>query len=382
MHYLLLLILTFSTLATDFDDFLQSIKNQALAKNISTQTLTVLDNITPNPRILELDSRQAEFSLNFWNYINSRVSPRRTLIGGLKIKQNEQMFADIYQKYGVPKHILIAFWGLESNFGVNTGSFNLIRSLSTLAFDKRRRTFFSRELISSLQLIDQGKLSRDTNSSWAGAMGSVQFMPSNVKNYGIDANQDGLIDLWNNEEDIFYSAANFLAHIGWNKGEKWGREVGLPANFDYKLAGLKKRRSLYEWKELGIFDKKTNTLLSGKLEASLILPMGYAGPAFLVYRNFRAILNWNRSTLYALSVGILADKLINQNLISKFTYERNLSKKDVIFIQQKLTNLGLDVGGVDGVSGRKTRNAVRQYQLKNNFPIDGYIGLKLLQQLQ
>jgi membrane-bound lytic murein transglycosylase B len=383
MKYLITLLcsflLNFNIFANEeFNNFIKDIKQKSLSQGVSTQTLTVLDGIIPNPRIMELDNSQAEFSLNFWQYINSRVSPNRTLIGGLKMLENDKLFKQVYNKYGVPKQILIAFWGLESNFGVNTGSFNLVRSLATLAFDKRRRTFFTTQLLTTLKLIDENKLDKNTKSSWAGAMGSVQFMPSNVKSYGIDFDKDGKINLWDSEEDIFHSAANFLSHIGWNKGEKWGREVLLPDVFDYSLANLKIKKSLTQWSDLGVVGVQTKNFPKSTLKASLVLPMGHKGPAFLVYRNFRAILNWNRSTLYALSVGILADKLIGKKLRAEPFFEPKLSKADVKFVQQNLNNAGFDVGKVDGISGRQTRAAVRNYQKHNKIPADGYIGIELI----
>lgn len=381
LNLILIFVLSFwysIAIAGEFESFINQIKSQAASKNISTQTLTILDNITPNPRIMELDNSQAEFSLNFWQYINSRVSPNRVLIGSQKIKNNRQLFTEVYQEYGIPKHILIAFWGLESNFGANTGSFDLVRSLTTLAFDKRRRSFFTSQLLTTLKLIDENKLNANTKSSWAGAMGSVQFMPTNVATYGIDKDGDGVINLWTSESDIFHSAANFLSKIGWNQGETWGREVIIPANFDYSLADLSIKKNLVEWDKIGVLNANSSQLPKSELRASLVLPMGYKGPAFLVYRNFRAILNWNRSTLYALSVGILADKLIGKSLQAPFIFEPKISKTQIKFAQQSLNDSGFDVGKVDGIAGRMTRKMVRKYQLHNNLKADGYIGLELL----
>ena len=381
LNLILIFVLSFwysIAIAGEFESFINQIKSQAVSKNISTQTLTILDNITPNPRIMELDNSQAEFSLNFWQYINSRVSPNRVLIGSQKIKNNRQLFTEVYQEYGIPKHILIAFWGLESNFGANTGSFDLVRSLTTLAFDKRRRSFFTSQLLTTLKLIDENKLNANTKSSWAGAMGSVQFMPTNVATYGIDKDGDGVINLWTSESDIFHSAANFLSKIGWNQGETWGREVIIPANFDYSLADLSIKKNLVEWDKIGVLNANSSQLPKSELRASLVLPMGYKGPAFLVYRNFRAILNWNRSTLYALSVGILADKLIGKSLQAPFIFEPKISKTQIKFAQQSLNDSGFDVGKVDGIAGRMTRKMVRKYQLHNNLKADGYIGLELL----
>jgi membrane-bound lytic murein transglycosylase B len=383
MKYIILLCMSVNIFAAErFQDFMETIKQQAQTRGVSTQTLSILDTITPNPRILELDNSQAEFSLNFWQYVNSRVSPNRILLGKIEMHQHSQLFQEVYHKYGVPKHILIAFYGLESNFGANTGSFNLVRSLATLAFDKRRRTFFTEQLLATLTLIDDKKLQKDVKSSWAGAMGSVQFMPSNVAQYGIDNDNDGSIDLWNNPQDIFHSAAYFLSRIGWNKGEKWGREVLLPKDFDYSLADLTIKKNLNEWSKLGITTTDAKILPQSTLQASLLLPMGYTGPAFLVYRNFRAILNWNRSTLYALSVGILANKFLGIDVVAPPIFEEKLSKDDIKLVQQALKNSGLEVGVIDGIVGSKTRAAVRTYQKQQGLPADGYIGKALIEYIQ
>jgi membrane-bound lytic murein transglycosylase B len=223
----------------------------------------------------------------------------------------------------------------------------------------------------------------DAKGSWAGAMGNVQFMPTNVAAYGIDADADGEIGLWDNNEDIFASAANFLQKIGWHRGERWGREVTLSQNFDYQLANLNTKKTVDEWQALGVRTAAERDLPSSSMKASLVLPMGYNGPAFLVYRNFRAILRWNHSILYALSVGHLSDRLVGTNaLLAKPLTEPSLSRDDIQFIQTKLTLSGFDTGEPDGISGPKTRAATRAYQSINKLPIDGYVGYQLLQQLQ
>jgi membrane-bound lytic murein transglycosylase B len=214
-------------------------------------------------------------------------------------------------------------------------------------------------------------------------MGNVQFMPTNVATYGIDADQDGEIGLWDNTQDIFASAANFLQKIGWHRGERWGREVSIPQNFDYQLATLKNKKTVNEWQALGVRTAQGQDLPSSTLNASLILPMGYNGPAFLAYRNFRAILRWNHSILYALSVGHLSDRLAGTSqLYAKPITEPSLSRADVMLIQTQLNKLGFDTGEPDGISGPKTRNATRQYQRANSLPIDGYVGYQLLQQIK
>jgi membrane-bound lytic murein transglycosylase B len=379
----IVLLLTGQAWAQNFDGFLQTIVQKSLQQGVSKQTLeAAFAHLTPDPKVLEYDKKQAEFSLNFWRYLRSRVNDNRLWKGQSMLKNNQLLLKEMHQKYGVHPSVLVAFWGLESNYGVNTGKMNLIRSLATLSFDKRRRAFFTRELLALLKLIDAGKLPFEAQGSWAGAMGNMQFMPSNVAAYGVDANSDGKIDLWNSQADIFASAANFLQHIGWKSGEKWGREVKLPSGFDFSQANLKNKKDLTEWQALGVRDVLGQNLPKADMRAALVLPMGHQGPAFLVYRNFYAILNWNRSILYALSVGHLSDKLINgESLMSFVIDEPSLSRDDVFLIQTQLNDLGFDTGKADGISGPKTRAAVRLYQQAQQLPVDGYVGYRLLLEL-
>jgi membrane-bound lytic murein transglycosylase B len=391
--FIFCLLLTFFVYADDtqgssnthsFTQFLSDIRSQATKLGISQATLNgAFNDLTPNPKVLEYDRNQAEFNLNFWHYLNSRVSQNRRDKGVIKLQQYQQFLQENYKKYGVPSQIIVAFWGLETNYGKNVGKMNLIRSLATLSFDKRRSQFFTRELLTLLKLIDEKKLPLNAQGSWAGAMGSMQFMPTNVAVYAIDANIDGKIDLWHTQADIFASAAHFLKKIGWHSGERWGREVKIPKTFDHQLANLNTKKTVNEWQVLGIRTVSNNNLPNSNMRASLILPMGYNGPAFLVYRNFRAILRWNRSILYALSVGHLSDRLIGANqLFAKSIAEPSLSSNNIKQIQTTLNQLGFDTGEPDGVSGPKTRHATRAYQKTNNLPIDGYVGYQLLQQLQ
>ncbi len=371
----------------NFKTFLTDIRIKATRQGISKTTIDhVFNGLTPNPMVIRHDRNQAEFTFNFWHYINSMVSNNRLKNGKIKLKKNYHLLKQIYKKYGVQPSILVSFWGMETNYGKHLGKMNLVRSLATLSFDLRRRKFFTKELLILLKLIDQGKLPSNAEGSWAGAMGNTQFMPSNVAEYGVDADKNGKLDLWGSKKDIFYSSSNFLKNIGWHKGERWGREVTIPDNFDFSLAALKVKKTIREWKSLGIRRADGKDLLSSLpplSKASLIVPMGYKGPAFLVYRNFHAILRWNRSILYALSVGYLSDRLDGQPvLIAKSIDEPSLSRDNVRYIQVTLNKLGFNSGKPDGILGLKTRNAAHDYQRTNNLATDGYVGYKLLQELK
>ena len=386
LRFLCLVFLTTSVFANSqsFEDFLNQVRKTATEQGVSKATIDkAFFGLTPNLEILKSDSDQAEFNQNFWHYVNKRVSQVRLNNGNDTLKQNASLLNKTSQKYGVPAYVLVAFLGLESNYGNYMGNENLVRSLATLAYDPRRSSFFTKELIALLKLIDKKTIQLDVKGSWAGAMGAVQFMPTNVIAYGVDANSDGKVNLWNDKEDIYASAANFLKKLGWEKGEKWGREAIIPKNFDYRLTGLEIKKTVNEWAALGVLRGNGSRLPKSNFKSSLIVPMGHRGPAFLVYRNFDTILGWNRSILYALSVAYLSDRLNgNGKLTAKSIDEPLLSKEDILQIQNTLNLLGYDTGTPDGMAGPKTRQATRMFQSDIGLIADGYVGYELFQQLQ
>ena len=386
LRFLCLVFLTTSVFANSqsFEDFLNQVRKTATEQGVSKATIDkAFFGLTPNLDILKSDSAQAEFNQNFWHYVNKRVSQIRLNNGNDTLKQNASLLNKTSQKYGVPTYVLVAFLGLESNYGNYMGNENLVRSLATLAYDPRRSGFFTKEFIALLKLIDKNTIPLDAKGSWAGAMGAVQFMPTNVIAYGVDANNDGKVNLWNDKEDIYASAANFLKKNGWKKGEKWGREASIPKNFDYRLTGLETKRTVNEWAALGVLRGDGSRLPNSNFKSSLIVPMGHRGPAFLVYRNFDVILDWNRSILYALSVAYLSDRLNgNGRLTAKSIDEPLLSKVDVLQIQNTLNLLGYDTGTPDGMVGPKTRRATRMFQSDIGLVADGYVGYELFRQLQ
>lgn len=386
LRLILLFLIFTSTLANaqTFDEFLLEIKTLAIEQGVSVETVDkAFYNISPNPKVVKSDVKQVETRQLFWDYINKRVSQYRLDNGNKHLNENIEILNKNYQKYGVPAHILVSFVGLESNYGKYSGNYNLIRSLVTLAYDNRRSNFFTLELIALLKLIDQGTVPFNVKGAWDGGIGNIQFMPTNVIAYGVDANNDGKIDLWNSEEDIFASAANFLNNLGWKRAQKWGREVKLTKYFDYKHVGLEIEKEVNEWQELGVRDINGLDLPKSNINGSIILPMGHKGPAFLVYQNFRSILRWNRSILYAISVGHLADRIIGGDELKTIQVDEPLiTRKDVMKIQNKLNALGYDVGKVDGMIGPNTRKAIRNFQTDNNMIIDGHAGYDLLQELK
>jgi len=387
LRFFCLVFLSASVFANSgsFDDFLDQVRKTAIEQGVSKSTIdqAFFGLTAPDPSIITQDSAQAEFSQNFWRYFNKRVSKTRINNGNDTLKQNAPLLNKVSQKYGVPAYVIVAFLGLESNYGNYMGNERLIQSLATLAYDPRRSKFFTRELIAALKLMDNKTIPIDAIGSWAGAIGAVQFMPTNVIAYGVDANKDGKVNLWNDKEDIYASAANFLSKLGWKKGEKWGREALIPKNFDYRLTGLKIEKTVNEWSALGVLRGNGAALPRSNFKASLIVPMGHKGPAFLVYRNFDVIMGWNRSILYALSVAHLSDRLNGAaRLSAKPLDEPLLSREDIMQIQNTLNLLGYNTGTPDGMAGPKTREATRKFQSDIGFVADGYVGYDLFQQLQ
>lgn len=369
----------------EFQSWLADFKRMAVARGLSKPAVDqALRGVAYIPRVIELDRRQPEFSLTFWQYLSRTISDKRIERGRELLKKHEKLLSRIQDEYGVQPRFLVAFWGLESNFGDFTGTFPLLGSLATLAYDPRRRKFFSEQLIAALEIIIAGDIPADSKSSWAGAMGNTQFIPTTYRAHAIDFDGDGKRDLWRSLPDVFASSAKFLAALGWQGERTWGREVRLPKNFDFSLAGLNKRKKIKEWERLGVRNVWGKALPSVDLDASLILPVGARGPAFLVYQNFRSTMLWNRSIFYALAVGHLSDRIAGRGpLVAKApANDRPLSRAQIIEIQQKLARRGFDPGGADGIIGSGTRRAIRAFQATRNLPQDGFADAGLLDALR
>lgn len=372
--------------APDFQQWLGGLKSEALATGVSEGTLDrALAGATFNDRVIELDRQQPEFTRTFWSYLNKRVTPERIRRGQEELAKNMPLLNLVSRHFGVQPRFLVALWALESNFGDDTGSFEAVSALATLAFDARRDEFFRKELLALLKTMDQGDVRIDANSSWAGAMGQPQFMPTTYQGYAVDFDGNGRRDLWDSLADVFGSAANYLKSAGWQANQTWGREVLLPPDFDYALAELDIRKPVSEWARLGVRDPRGRPLPDPAVEVSIILPGGvYGAPAFMVYPNFRVIMVWNRSILYAIAVGHLADRLAGEGafVTPPPAREEPLSLAQVKEIQSLLARYGFDAGKPDGIVGPRTRHAVRAYQKAARLPADGFPTIALLENLR
>ena len=373
------------TTLPSFADWRQAMRSEAIAAGIDAALFDrVFAGVTPDPAVLKADSSQPEFTRPVWEYLDGAVSSSRSGRGRVLLAQHNAMLQRIEQQYGVEAQILVAIWGLESNFGNNIGSHSVIRSLATLAYDGRRQGFWRAQLLAALQILQNGDVpSERMIGSWAGAMGQTQFMPTTYNQHAVDFDGDGKRDLWNSSADALASAAHYLQASGWQRGQPWGFEVRLPSDFDYALADPDQRRSLTEWAELGV-RPLAPTGAAASARASLQLPAGHQGPAFLLLDNFRSILKYNNSTSYALAIGLLADNLLRSTEIKGQwpRGERQLGRSERVELQELLAQAGFDPGPADGIIGANTRKAIRALQLQLNWPADGYPNTQLLQQLQ
>jgi membrane-bound lytic murein transglycosylase B len=295
----------------DFYTFLAGVRREATAQGIRAPTVdSALRSAEFLPHVIELDRKQPEQVLTFSEYLDKVVTPQRKEDARRELAANRPLLEAIWRRYGVEPPIIVALWGLESDFGRITGNYPVVSALATLAFDGRRSGYFRGELIAALRILDQGHIRvENMTGSWAGAMGQCQFMPSSFLSYAVDYDGDGRRDIWNDRADVLASIANYIGKLGWRGGESWGREVVVPPGLDPRSTGLELKRPTGEWNRLGVRSVDAAPLVRGESEASLVMPDGVNGPALLVYENFRVIMRWNKSTYFAASVGYLADSM-------------------------------------------------------------------------
>ncbi len=367
-----------------FEECKLQLQEKAIAAGVSAKTAQeVMTKVQHIDRVIELDRRQPEFTTTFADYLNRRVNDDRVNKGRELIKEHSALLKRVTEATGVPAPYLVAFWGLETNFGSYFGKMSVPDSLTTLACDARRSTFFTKQLIAALRIIDEGAIpAGQMEGSWAGAMGHVQFMPTVFLKHAVDADGDGRRDLWNSLPDAMMSAGRFLQSMNWDGDYRWGREVLLPENFDYSLADGR-RLELEQWRELGITDAFGKPLAREDIKAALVVPAGHRGPAFLAYHNFKVIMGWNRSEFYAIAVGHLADRIAGAGMLQNPppTDTPALSRDTILALQAALNERGYDVGKPDGITGPATRSAIRKYQRDSGLIADGYPGQELLEGL-
>lgn len=373
----------------DFQSWRNQFRQTALASGVSAEIFdrAFASVIEPDAAVIRADQSQPEFTRPVWEYLDGALSPQRVSNGRRLLAQHADLLAAIEQRYGVDRHTLVAIWGLESNFGSNMGDRSVIRSLATLAYEGRRPSFAHTQLIEALTILQRGDITPEAMvGSWAGAMGQTQFIPSTYNSYAVDFDGNGRRDIWASSADALASAANYLSASSWQSGQRWGMEARLGQGFDYALADMSVRKPVSEWRELGVRDAQGNAL-DPRLDsesATLLLPAGHRGPAFLVFNNFRSILRYNNSTSYALAIALLSERLQGHGQIIAAwpTTDKPLSRSERFELQELLEARGYEPGGVDGIIGANTRQAIRRFQMTQGWPADGYPTHALLEKLR
>ena len=369
-----------------FQAWVRNFRATAVAQGIGGAIYDrAMTGVTLDPDVIRLDRNQSEYTKTIWDYLDTAVSGTRVENGRAALSEHRAVMERIEATYGVDKQVVLAIWGLESAYGSFKGSNNTIRSLATLAYEGRRAEFFEGELLGALRILQSGDVSPENmKGSWAGAMGHTQFMPSSYHAHAVDFTGDGKRDIWSDDPaDALASTAAYLKHFGWTKGQPWGVEVVLPRGFDFTLANRKIRKAPSDWAAMGV------TGMDGRAvpdhgRASILLPAGGRGAAFMIFDNFAVIERYNTADAYVIGVGHLGDRILGGAPIRSDwpRGDRALTFAERKELQERLTREGFDTQKIDGRIGPLTVNAVRAYQMAAGIMPDGYASLMLLERLR
>ncbi|SLN58246.1 lytic murein transglycosylase [Roseisalinus antarcticus] len=369
-----------------FQTWLSGFRDRALERGLTEATLDrALAGVSYQSDIIALDRNQAEFVKPIWTYLDTAVSDLRVSNGRAAVAEHGALLDRIEDRYGVDRHVVAAIWGLESAYGTFRGRTDTLSALATLAADSRRGAFFEGQLIAALRILQAGDArSGDLRGSWAGAMGHTQFMPTSYLAYAVDWDGDGRRNIWGDDPaDALASTAAYLARFGWVPGQPWGVEVRLPEEFDYLLADRDVTRMPSQWAEIGIV-ATDGTSVPDHGSASILLPAGHEGAAFMIFDNFAAIEHYNTADAYVVAVGYLASRIAGgPELEAPWPrHLRGLSGDERFELQQLLTDAGFSTQGVDGKIGPNTVDAIRAYQVAEGLLPDGYASTTLLDRLR
>lgn len=383
---LLLLAVTSTAAAAtgDFNACVGTLRAEAVAKGVARDTFDrALAGVTPDQGVLDALDFQPEFKIPIWDYLAGLVDEERVADGRARLAEWDAVLGDIERSFGVPREVLVAVWGVETDYGRRMGARPVVRSLATLSCFGHRQRYFRGEFLAALRILQDGDVPEPALAgSWAGAFGQTQFMPSTFQRLAVDFDGDGRRDIAGSVPDALASTANFLKNAGWRAGEPWGYEVRLPAGYSGP-SGRRNRQSVAEWARLGVRNVN-GTPLAGPGPAALLLPAGAGGPAFLVFRNFNALYSYNAAESYALAIAHLADRLRGGGPFQAAwpTDDPGLSRAERREVQERLAGLGHDVGEADGIIGSRTRAAIQAFQASAGLPVDGRAGMKVLNALR
>ena len=372
--------------AQTFGQWIERFWPTARAAGIKRETYDLaFKGMTPDPKVIEAANFQPEYKKPIGEYVDRVVSDKRVTGGKQKLEENKALLDILEKRYGVDRTIIIAIWGVESNYGTQPGDMNVIRSLATLAYYNTKASFARQQLITALKILQRGDISVEAmNGSWAGAMGHTQFIPTTYQAYAVDYDGDGKRNIWNDVPDALASTASYLKHSNWQAGQTWGYEVTLPKGLNPKKYSERTLKSVGEWQKLGVRRVNSEAFPRPGDKAGLYAPAGTAGPVFLVLNNFRSILRYNNATSYALGVGHLADRLKGYGpFVHPWpTDENHLSLDQRVELQKLLVAKGLLVGDTDGIIGPATLEAVKTFQRGKGMPVDGFPSRTILEMLR
>jgi lytic murein transglycosylase len=370
---------------SEFGRWLQGFKQEAVAQGISPRTVSyALDGLTYDPATIAKDRGQGVFAQSFLQFSGRMVSANRLQVGAALLKKYSGVFARIQQEYGVPGPVLVAFWGLETDFGKVMGNLETMRSLATLSFDCRRPEEFREQLIYALRVIERGDLSpQEMRGPAHGEVGQFQFQPKNYYEHAVDFDSDGRRDLIRSAPDSLASAANYLQSIGWRPNQPWLEQVRVPADLPWDQADVTIKKPRAFWAQHGVTYLTGKPIPADDVPVGLLLPMGRNGPAFLAYPNFDVYLEWNKSLVYSTTAAYYATRLAGGPALSRGNGPVDtLSLAETKEVQQQLAKRGFEVGKIDGVVGAASREAIRTMQVKYGLPADGYPSAELLGRLR
>ena len=369
-----------------FYAFVKDFRATALASGITPDTYDrAMTGISRNARVEELNLSQPEFVKPVWDYLDTAVSPKRITDGQQRMIDYDKMLAGLQTHYGVPREILVAIWGIESNYGKAMGGFNMFEALATLAYDGPRADYARRELLGALRMAQEEHLDpKQMTSSWAGAFGNTQFVPTSFFDHAIDGDGDGKRDLWNSPADALASTAALLAKAEWHQGKPCEYEVSLPKGFHYEDADSTNFKPMDDWRKAGVKTVLGKDLPKGPDQGAIYLPAGVRGPAFMLLHNFNVVLKYNNAASYALAVCQLGGRITGDApvMASWPRDEQPMNRDERIAFQNDLKTLGYDPGDIDGVLGHQVRAALRAYQSARGIPADGFPTLDLLQRME
>ncbi len=367
----------------DFSRFIEGLKKEAVAKGHDPATVAkFFQGVAHDPKVIRADRAQGVFRKNFIDFSRAVISRNRINNGRSNAKKYARLFDRIERQYGVSRGVLLAFWALETDFGKVQGNFNTLNALATLAHDCRRPELFRPHIFAALKLYERGDFDpRRTKGAWAGEIGMVQMLPGDILENGVDGDGDGHVRLKTSPPDALTSGAKMLRGLGWRAGEPWLQEIIVPADLDWSRTGLDHRLPVREWAAMGVRPRTGRFLGGTNLPASILLPMGRKGPAFIAYPNFDVFFEWNKSFVYVTTAAYFATRLEGAPVFSPGNPEPGLSAQQMKALQRKLAARGHDVGKIDGILGARTRAAVQAEQKRLGLPADAWPTVALLKRL-